>query len=542
LNKTVTLVIHGTFASQAKWWRLGSEGHATFADRLEGELSRRGLSGTVWKPALEAGFDYPSFSWSGLNRHRDRVRGAWRLSSGLNQLAQRVQATASAPLTVNLVAHSHGGNVVLEAIRHLKPNVRVGRVALLGTPLVTVRPAFRLARFVFSTILAAILFLFLMLLLIHLGSLLFTGHTFEAEQLVERGGEIMRETVTSSSALFFVPVLIAYGWMFWVFGNLLDVAWRIICRVSAPIAWLRAKARSLVYGPSPRKLATFLRGQPILLLTSHNDEADLLLQVGSAPARLYREYVATRFSIVGRVLEFALLRPFVLGVFLKALEMLLEIFSLGFSAWRALLQDFEVAPLDEQPYYPADLLVQEKLDLRPKAGTLAALAVSPTKQEDIVESGAVPPHGLRLSLQEVTEEITRQIQLRHSTYYEDDTVIARVSEFLTGAEARPSVTVRPSTIRPSPEFWEGLLFANVALAVLFVWLAGQQGIPPATWIISISLLGYIFPFACLGLRFVFCLAVRRPMPATPWRSFWVLWLIYGLWVLVAASLLRFGLP
>ena len=117
MNKTVTLVIHGTFAGQATWWRLGGEGHATFADRLEGQLSRRGLSGTVWKPALVEDLDYPSFSWSGLNRHRERMRGARRLCSSLNELAQRVRATASAPLTVNVVAHSHGGNVVLEAIR-----------------------------------------------------------------------------------------------------------------------------------------------------------------------------------------------------------------------------------------------------------------------------------------------------------------------------------------------------------------------------------------------------------------------------------------
>jgi hypothetical protein len=443
---------------------------------------------------------------------------------------------------VNLVAHSHGGNVVLEAIRHLKPNVRVGRVCLLGTPLVTVRPAFRIARFVFSTILVAFLFLLLMILLIHLGSLLFTGHTFEAERLIDRGGEIVRETVESGSALVFPLALITYGWIFWVFGNLLDVAWRIICRVSAPLTWLRGKARSLVYGPSPRKLATILGGKPILLLTSHNDEADLLLQIGSAPGRLYREYVATRFSIVGRVLEFALLRPFVLGVFLKALEMFLEVLSLGFSVWRALVQDFEVAPLVEQPYYPAHLLVQERLDVRPKASAPAVLAGIPTGHENRIESGGVPPYSLRFSLQEVTEELTREIQLRHSAYYEDVAVIARVAAFLTGAEAKASVTVRPSTINPSPEFWEYLLIANVALGVLYVWLIGRPPIPPAVLASLVFLCGYIFPFACLGLGVVFSLAIRRWMPARLWRLFWVLWVICGLFVSIGALGLRLGSP
>ena len=138
MNRAVTLVVHGTYAAQAKWWRLGTNGEATFADRLEDELSRRGLSGTVWKPALAEGLDYSSFAWSGRNRHRHRIRGASGLSSSLNELAQRVAATPSEPLTVNFVAHSHGGNVVLEALRHLRPNVRVGRIALLGTPLVVV--------------------------------------------------------------------------------------------------------------------------------------------------------------------------------------------------------------------------------------------------------------------------------------------------------------------------------------------------------------------------------------------------------------------
>lgn len=538
MNKTVTLVIHGTFANQAKWWRLGSEGDLTFADRLEGELSSRGLSDTVWKPALAEGFDYPSFSWSGLNRHRDRVQGARRLSSSLNQLAHRVQANSGDSLTVNFVAHSHGGNVVLEALRHLKKNVRVGRVVLLGTPLVTVRPAFRIARFVFSTILLSFLFLFLLLVLIHLGSLLFTQHFFEVEALVERGGQLVREKVGSPSVLLFPLALIAYGWLFWAFGNLLDVGWRILCRVYQPIAWIRGKARPLVYGPSPGRLATILGGQPIVLFTSYNDEADLLLQVGSAPARLYREYVASKFSVLARLLEYAFLRPFVLGVLLKVLEMFLEVLSLGFSVWRALVQDFEVASLARQPYYPAHLLVQERSDIRPRTGTPPALMAYPKEHDGSIESSTGPDIGLRLSLQEVTEELKRQIQLRHSTYYEDDATIARVAEILTGAEVRGASAIQPTGITPLPEFWECLLTANVALGVLCVWAIGKPPIHPA-FLASISFLcGYIFPFACLGLVLVFYLAVLRRMPARLWRCFWILWAICGLLILLGAVGLR----
>jgi hypothetical protein len=398
-----------------------------------------------------------------------------------------------------------------------------------------------MARFVFSTILLSFLFLGLMRVLIELGSLVFTGHFFQAERIIEREGQFVRETTGGGSALLLLfPVLLGYGWMFWVFGNLLDVAWRVICRLFQPLAWLRGKASLLVYGPSPRKLATILQGQPILLLTSHNDEADLLLQIGSTPERLYLEYVEASFSSLQRLLEFAFLRPLVLGVFLKAVEMFMEVFSLGFSVWRALVQDFEVASPSGQPYYPAHLLVQERLNVRPEARVAVARVGEDAGHDDRVERSGDRSRGLRLSLQEVTDELKRQIQLRHSAYYEDKEVIARVSEFLTGAEVRGTATTRPSAIRPSPEFWEGLLIANVGLVVLYLWMAGPLPIHPAMLAMSILLAGYVLPFACLGIGLVFNLAARRRMPARLWRWFWVLWAIFGLFVLVSAVGLRLG--
>ncbi len=76
-----------------------------------------------------------------------------------------------------------------------------------------------------------------------------------------------------------VPLaLVAYGWAFWLVGNLFDVAWRVICSLGEPIAWVRRKARGLAYGPSPRRLATILEGRPLLLVTTQNDEADRYLR------------------------------------------------------------------------------------------------------------------------------------------------------------------------------------------------------------------------------------------------------------------------
>ena len=183
---------------------------------------------------------------------------------------------------MNFVAHSHGGNVVLEAIRHLTPNVRVGRIALLGTPLITTRPAFSAARFVFSAVLIASPFF---------GVVAFDILT---EDILT--GDADAAQLSLSLVVISVPLLILYSWMFWLGGNLLDAAWRFICRCLEPLAWLRRKDRLLVYGPASSKLKNILRGRPILLLTTYNDEADALLQVGSNPGRLYGESVATRFS------------------------------------------------------------------------------------------------------------------------------------------------------------------------------------------------------------------------------------------------------
>jgi len=103
------------------------------------------------------------------------VEGARQLSSSLNELAQYAQATPDDPLTVNFVAHSHGGNVVLEALLHLNTNVRVGRLALLGTPLVTVRPAFGIARLISSVVLP-LFFFSPIYTLIQLGKTILVGH------------------------------------------------------------------------------------------------------------------------------------------------------------------------------------------------------------------------------------------------------------------------------------------------------------------------------------------------------------------------------
>jgi hypothetical protein len=265
-----------------------------------------------------------------------------------------------------------------------------------------------------------------------------------------------------------------------------------------------------------------------------------LLQIGSAPARLYKEYVAAEFSPVGRLLEFLLVRPFVLGVFLKATEMLLEVISLGFSVWRSLLNDFEIASLDERPYYPSHLLVHQKIDIRPEAGSAIVMLGAEATQDRRLGNTTGPRSGLHISLGEVTEEIKRQIQLRHSTYYENRAVIQRVAEFLVGGEEKfVGETRRSTSLKPSPDFWEVLLVGNIALAVLYFWIAGAR-LPHPIMPYVVASLGYVIPFAALGIIVVLYGAVRRHWPPRLWRWFWIIWAAWAFLCLVSAlgTLLR----
>lgn len=543
MSHTVTFVIHGTYAATTRWWRLGSPDDPTFADRLEQELSSRGMAGTVWRPSLDAGLEYASFAWSGLNRHRDRLRAGKKIAANVNDLAERVAATAEQPLTANFVAHSHGGNVVLEALPRLNSNVRVGRVALLGTPLITVTPAFRVARFVFATFLLSLFFMGLLLAVIQVVS-----------AFVPDGAPVTQSRADNPwltgyrLVLVFLASLIGYGWAFWLWGNFLDVFWRVLSRATEPIAWLRRRDSSIVYGPSSKRLAAILRNQPILSLTGHNDEADLLLQITCAPATLYRDYVRGRLSRTKRTLELLFVRPFVLGVFLKAVEMLLEVVSLGVPIWRALFLNFEVAPIGGHPYDRAGLLVRKRLDVPAARRRTSATSTSLAQAVAAIEDAAEEVRGVHVSLEEVTDEVRRQIRLRHSAYYENPLVIGAIANFVTSPRI-DSPVIAPVT--PSPlvwsQLWERLVVANVALAALFAVVVGDgafrdDGAPRLAMGIMIGMAGYVIPFITWGIIRGAKQLVRRTKQSSSARTLWGVWSVFAILALFTAAQLRSRAP
>lgn len=93
----VCIVVHGTWAKDAQWWRPGGD----FFESLK-------------KDALTFCDDVVGFSWSGQNSKHDRRTAAKRLAEVIKQYDQ-----------VTIVAHSHGATVGILASRYLSKNYAI---------------------------------------------------------------------------------------------------------------------------------------------------------------------------------------------------------------------------------------------------------------------------------------------------------------------------------------------------------------------------------------------------------------------------------
>jgi hypothetical protein len=108
--KSITTVIHGTFAANQDWWQPGSSFMNGVASRVKD---------------LYTDPDY--FRWSGGNPDADRRRAAQDL---LDWVGQHLEPTG----TLRLICHSHGGNVAMIAS---KLGLNIVNLILLGTPIRT---------------------------------------------------------------------------------------------------------------------------------------------------------------------------------------------------------------------------------------------------------------------------------------------------------------------------------------------------------------------------------------------------------------------
>lgn len=110
--KHYVLVIHGTWAkrqaNEPAWYCLNLNDTTNFCARLEHEFKGTPLEGSVWRSV--PGIKWP-FVWDAGNTHEHRVAAAQDLAQTLTHIVDEDPSAR-----IHLIAHSHGGNVVLKAL------------------------------------------------------------------------------------------------------------------------------------------------------------------------------------------------------------------------------------------------------------------------------------------------------------------------------------------------------------------------------------------------------------------------------------------
>jgi hypothetical protein len=118
------LLIHGTYANEEpSWWLPASK----FCEQLDSALLQVKSIARCW---AHIGTQKGDFAWTGDNLESQRRIGG-------DSLAKKITAleTTGEVHRYHIVAHSHGGNVVLHALRSLTEDPKkLGAVIFLGTP------------------------------------------------------------------------------------------------------------------------------------------------------------------------------------------------------------------------------------------------------------------------------------------------------------------------------------------------------------------------------------------------------------------------
>src|ERR1041385_8003393 len=135
MKKGVFTLVHGTFAKDAHWTRDGSALRASV-------IKACGTANAVFRP----------FEWSGKNSLGERRKAALRLETHLANLIREFPNDEHF-----VIAHSHGGNIVLYALANTALRSRLAGVVCLSTPFLSValRPKHEQAANVWSNILGA---------------------------------------------------------------------------------------------------------------------------------------------------------------------------------------------------------------------------------------------------------------------------------------------------------------------------------------------------------------------------------------------------
>jgi hypothetical protein len=132
--KETVIIVHGTFAApepgSSPWHQPTQDMPATegFIAKLNDALQKRGSAARCWAHCSQGD---QGFRWSGDNSWVARTRAAAELGSYVLKLRNEGWCC-------HIVAHSHGGNVVFEALRQivtsLPSGAPLGKIVTLGTP------------------------------------------------------------------------------------------------------------------------------------------------------------------------------------------------------------------------------------------------------------------------------------------------------------------------------------------------------------------------------------------------------------------------
>lgn len=115
-ENNLVIFIHGTFAPGAIWTRQNSPLFLEIQQSIPNSLV------------------FP-FGWSGKNNHKERLSASRELQVYIRHL-NKLKPDAQ----IYLVAHSHGGNVALQALRDFKLQQLVKGLVCLATPYITISP------------------------------------------------------------------------------------------------------------------------------------------------------------------------------------------------------------------------------------------------------------------------------------------------------------------------------------------------------------------------------------------------------------------
>jgi hypothetical protein len=110
----IVTLVHGTFARDALW----TDEHGVLGERITDAAGGKVL--------------LSRFQWSGSNSHRARLHAGEALAAHLRELIATYPSAKH-----HVVGHSHGGNVVMYAMRDKSVADRVSTVVCLATPFIT---------------------------------------------------------------------------------------------------------------------------------------------------------------------------------------------------------------------------------------------------------------------------------------------------------------------------------------------------------------------------------------------------------------------